>query len=103
MINWKNIPKIYKGGVAIVAFTVFILGYHDQFVTQAEAAERQQQARDEIRYLRVDNLEIKKDALIREKVKAVEFNKIADAEKLEQDIQTLRDKIKGLCDQLDEC
>ena len=103
MITWQKIPDIYKAVVAVVLVTVFVLTYHDQFVTDAEAAEQQKQAQEQIKLLRVDGYETEKRTLVREKAKAVEFNKVAEAEKLEQDIQTLRDKIKGLCDQVEDC
>ena len=102
-MKFTDIPNIYKAVVAIIAATVFMVGYHDRFITIAEAAEQQQKARDEVRLLRVDGYETEKRALVREKSKAVKDNNTADAETLEQDIQTLRDKIKGLCDQLEDC
>lgn len=102
-MNFKDIPSTYKAVVVIIAATVFILTYHDQFITNAEAMEQQNKARDEVSYLRVDGYETEKRALIREKKKAVKAGNIADAEGLEQDIQTLRDKIKSLCNQLDNC
>ena len=94
---------MYKAGVVLVAVTVFVLGYHNQFITEAEAMERATKAQSQLILLRVDNKEAEKRTLIREKTKAIEQNKMAQAEKLEQDIQTLRDQIKGLCDQISEC
>lgn len=94
---------MYKAAGVVVAMTVFVLTYHDQFVTDAEAAEQESRAQNQIKLLRVDGYETEKRVLIREKSKAVELNKVAEAETLEQDIQTLRDKIKGLCDKLDDC
>ena len=98
-----DISNSYKAAATIVVATVFMVTFHAQFVTETEAAEQQSKAQDEIRLLRVDGFETEKRALIREKSKAVEANKIADAETLEQQIQTIRDKIKSLCDQLDDC
>ena len=103
MLKFEDIPKIYKAAVVLVVATVFIIGYHDQFLTVVEAAEQQKQSKDEIRLLRVDGYETEKRQLVREKAEAVEQKKPAKAEILEQDIQTLRDKIKSLCDQLEDC
>ena len=94
---------MYKAGVVLVAVTVFVLGYHNQFITEVEAMESATKAQSQLILLRVDNKEAEKRTLIREKTKAIEQNKMAQAEKLEQDIQTLRDQIKGLCDQISEC
>jgi len=103
MLKFEDIPKIYKAAVVLVIVTVFVIGYHDQFLTVVEAAEQQKQSKDEIRLLRVDGYETEKRQLVREKAEAVEQKKPAKAEILEQDIQTLRDKIKSLCDQLEDC
>jgi hypothetical protein len=98
-----DIPKLYKGIAAVVAGTIFMLTYHNQFVTVAEAMEQQTKNDKQITYLIVLNMETKKEALIEQKVKAIEVNNPALTEKLEQQIQTLRDKIEGLCDNLDSC
>lgn len=103
MIKWDEIPKIYQAGAALVAIVVFVMTYHDRFVTEAEAMERDKQAQAQLVLLRVDNKEAEKRALIREKAKAVKAGDQAEAERIEQDIQTLRDQIKGLCDQVDDC
>lgn len=102
-MTFKDIPVIYKSIGVVVAATVFVLTYHDRFITEAEAAELQKVQQAQLILLRVDNKEAEKRTLVREKAKAVEENKLAQAEKLEQDIQTLRDQIKGLCDQIEEC
>ena len=98
-----EIPKIYQAGAAIVALTVFVLTYHNRFVTTAEAMELKQQQQEQLILLRVDNKEAEKRSLIREKSKAVAADKPAEAERLEQDIQTLRDQIKGLCEEVKDC
>lgn len=94
---------MYKAGAALVALTVFVLTYHNQFVTTAEAMEMKQQQQEQLILLRVDNKEAEKRALIRAKAKAVAAEKRAEAEQLEQDIQTLRDQIKGLCEEVKDC
>jgi replication fork clamp-binding protein CrfC len=103
MIKWQDIPDMYKAGAALVALTVFVLTYHNQFVTTAEAMEMKQQQQEQLILLRVDNKEAEKRALIRAKAKAVAAEKRAEAEQLEQDIQTLRDQIKGLCEEVKDC
>ena len=60
---------MYKGGAALVLLTVFVLTYHDQFVTDAEAMEQQTRAQEQLIMLRVDNKETEKRSLIREKTK----------------------------------
>ena len=99
----KSIPAMYQVVLAVVAATVFVLTYHDQFVTTVQAAEIQSQNQSQIKLLRIDGYETEKRALVRAKAKAVSGGKTAEAEILEQDIQTLRDKIKSLCDKLDDC
>jgi len=103
MVNWKDIPDLYKGGVVLVALTVFVLTYHDRFITEAEAMEQQQKNDQQIKVLIVLNFEDKLTQRIKEKVKAVEAGDMAEAERLEQDIQTIRDRIKSLCENLEEC
>ena len=103
MMNWKDIPAYYKLIATAVAATVFVLGYHSQFITKAEAAETQQEVVNVLTAMRVDAKEEKKERKIEEKAEAVASGDTAKAEKLEQEIQTLRDQIKGLCDQIDDC
>ena len=105
--KWEDIPKIYKGVVVIVAVTAFFITFHDQFVTESEAAEKSKQERkannEQIIMLRVDNKEAEKRTLVRDKAKAIDAGKKAEADTLQQDIETLRSQIKGLCDQIDSC
>jgi len=96
-----KIPGYYQAGVILVGLVVFVLTYHDQFITNVEAMEQQKLARDEVRLLRVDGYETEKRGLIKEKKEAIKNNDAAEAEAIEQDIQTLRDKIKNLCGKLD--
>ena len=103
MIKWQDIPDLYKYTVAVVTVSVLVLTYHDQFVTKAEAAETASKTEAQIKLMRVDNKEAEKRTLIREKGKAVKEGRAADAEMLEQDIQTLRDQIKSLCENIKEC
>lgn len=100
---WKDIPDMYKYAAAIVAATVFVLTYHDQFVTEVEAAERDQQVVDQLVLIRVDMKQEKLDRKIGEKSKAVEVSDTAEAEKIEQEIRNLREQIKSLCDQVEDC
>ena len=102
-MNWKDIPDMYKFGVVVVAATVFVLTYHGQFITQAEAAEQQAKIVDVLISMRVDSKEEQKEMKIDQKAKAIKENDLAEAEKLEQEIQTLRDQIKSLCDQISDC
>jgi len=103
MVRWDDIPKIYQAGLAVVAITAFVLTYHNRFVTVAEAMELKNQQQEQLILLRVDNKEAEKRTLIREKAKAVAAERDAEAEKLEQDIRTLRDQIKGLCEEIKDC
>ena len=103
MVNWKVIPVAWQMVVAVVAATVFVLTYHDRFVTDAEAEEQQAQHQAQLILLRVDNKEAEKRTLIREKAKAVKADNAEEAERLEQDIKTLREEIERLCDQIKEC
>jgi hypothetical protein len=103
MMKWDDIPSMYKVVATVVTITVFVLTYHDQFVTDAEAMEQVNKSQAQLVLLRVDNKEAEKRALIREKARAIKANDIAEVERLEQDIQTLRDQIKGLCDQVEDC
>jgi phage host-nuclease inhibitor protein Gam len=102
-MNWKEIPAMWQAAGALVAATVFVLTYHNQFVTQAEAEEKDERHQAQLILLRVDNKEAEKRTLIREKAEAVEQNDAAKAERLEQDIKTLREEIQRLCDQIEEC
>ena len=103
MLKWNDIPNIYKGMATVVVATVFVLTYHDRFITEAEAMEQQNKAQAQLILLRVDNKEAEKRTLIRDMKKAIQENRTADADALKEDIQTLRDQIKGLCDQIEEC
>ena len=103
MMKWQDIPNMYKGAAAIVAVTAFGLNYHSKFITEAEAMEQQTKAQAQLIALRVDGKESEKRSLIRAKTKAVEANKTAEAEQIEQDIQTLRDQINSLCRQIEDC
>ena len=103
MINWDEIPTMYKFGAVVATATLAMFTYHTRFVTHAEAEQQQSKQQAQLILLRVDNKEAEKRVLIREKAKAMERAKIAEAEKIEQDLQTLRDQIKSLCDQVNEC
>ena len=103
MIGWKEIPAMWQAAAALVAATVFVLTYHNQFITEAEAEEQNAQNQAQLILLRVDNKEAEKRTLIREKAKAVKSDDVEEAERLEQDIQTLREEIQRLCDQIKEC
>lgn len=94
---------MWQAAAALVAATAFVLTYHNQFITEAEAEEQRVQTQSQLILLRVDNKESEKRTLIREKAKAVDSNDVAEAERLEQDIQTLREEIKRLCNQIKEC
>jgi hypothetical protein len=103
MIKWKEIPDMYKFAVAVVLATVFVLTYHNQFMT-VEAAEKAEEKHDaKITLLIVTLKESEKRTRIGELAKAKEAGDIAEAERIDQDIQTLRDEIISLCDQIDEC
>lgn len=113
-MKWTNIPDVYKGAVALVFLTIGGYTYHEKFITNAEASEEftkvrsqmvQQQVAttNQIQYLLVLNMESNRDILIKEKAAAVAAGDTAEAEKLGQNIQSLRDRIKGLCDQLSDC
>lgn len=99
----KKVPDIYKFALVVIAATVFVLTYHDKFVTIAQAAESKRVVDEQMLLMRVDSKEKEKRVLIREKAKAVKIKDVADAEIIEQDIQTLRDQIKKLCSQTDKC
>jgi hypothetical protein len=101
--KWDDIPALYKTIATVVVATVFVLTYHDQFVTLAEAMEQQTKASHQLIKLRVDNKETEKRTLIREKKKATRDGDMTEVAVLNEDIQTLRDQIKSLCDQIDDC
>jgi len=103
MITWKDIPDMYKAGVALVGLTVFMLSYHNQFITEAEAAEQQGQVVQQLIAIRVEGKEEKKERKIEEKAKAVAEQNVVEAEKLQQEIETLQHQINSLCNQIDDC
>lgn len=98
MIKWGDIPDIVKAIVVVGGFLVWAVTYHDQFVTTSQAAEQQLNNEQQIGALLVVGLESEKRALIKEKARAIERQDAAEADKAEQDIQTLRDRIKGVCE-----
>lgn len=114
MVTLKDIPDMYKAGAVLVILVIGGMTYHDKFAIaedvskqyqtmQVQMVEQQVATTNQIQYMLVLSMEDKKELKINAKAKAVADNNTVDAEKLEQEIQTLRDRIKGLCDQLDDC
>jgi hypothetical protein len=101
--KWEQLHGLYKIIAAVVIGTLIAASYHDRFVTHAQAAEQQRKARDEITLMRVDNKKAELRTLIEDKADAQEEGKVAKVSRLEGNIQTLRDDIKSLCDQVAGC
>jgi len=104
-MKWQDIPDVVKGIVVVGGFLVWAITYHDQFMTVTQAAEQQLSTEQQISGLLVVGLEAEKRALIKEKAKAIEAGDAAESDKVEQNIQTLRDRIKGVCErnELKDC
>ena len=103
MKTWQDIPNAYKAVGTIVVATVFMLTYHDQFITDAEAMEQQKKNDAQIQFLLVLGYEREKTILIKEKVLYLERDNKPEVARVNEEIQTLRDKIKGICDQIKDC
>ena len=114
MLKWTDIPGMYKGAAVIIVAVLSVVAYLGNYVTHVQADEQNQKvekrldkqqayAQSRFQYILVLSFQKEKLAVIEKKAQAVADNNAAEAEKLEQEIQTIRDSIKGLCDQLDDC
>ena len=99
----SEIDNTYKAVAGIVLATVFMITFHDQYITESEAMEQQVAAQAQLIMLRVDNKESEKRTLIREKARAMKAGEMGEVSRLTEDIKTLREQVTSLCLQVPDC
>ncbi len=63
-MKYQDIHGMYKAGVALVAFTVFILGYHNKYITKAEASDFVTKTEMTVIVGRLDSIDGKLDGMV---------------------------------------